>query len=216
MIDSELGLIPEGWRVEKLGEIIEFSNGYAFKSEDLLGEEAPNCYKVFKMGNIKKGGGLNTNGKQDYIDKNKCRTLTKYVLHKGDLLMSMTDMKDNVSLLGNTALMNEDNRYIVNQRVGLIRSRNDIYIDFPYLYLLTNNDPFLTNLRKVANSGVQVNLSTQAIKDSLISIPKDKQILKNFDSLGKSLFEKIFNNEYNVKSLKEIKTALLNKLIPNK
>ena len=34
MVDSELGLIPEGWEVKKLGEVIRFKNGKSIKVEE--------------------------------------------------------------------------------------------------------------------------------------------------------------------------------------
>ena len=68
--------------------------------------------------------------------------------------MAMTDMKDNVAILGNTAIMPLDNEFIVNQRVGHIRSNRYKGTSFAYLYLLTNNDVFLNDLRSRANSGV--------------------------------------------------------------
>ena len=36
MVESELGMIPEGWEVRSLDSSIIFQNGYAFKSKDLL------------------------------------------------------------------------------------------------------------------------------------------------------------------------------------
>lgn len=59
--------LPEGWRVGKLGEVIEFINGYAFKSEDLLSIDTGDCLKIFKMGNIKKGGGFEESKTKSYI-----------------------------------------------------------------------------------------------------------------------------------------------------
>ena len=126
--------------------------------------------------------------------------------------MSMTDMKDAISLLGHTALMIYDNEYIVNQRVGLIRANNEINIDYPFLYLLTNDKHFIANLRGRANSGVQVNLSTQAIKESLFNIP-DKETNKKFDDLVKPLFEKRKHNYIAIQSLKKTRDTLLPKLM---
>ena len=164
MVDSELGEIPEGWRVGILDECIDFINGYAFSSKDLLDEHSDDCYHVFKMGHIKKGGGLNNDGTKSYIPKDQFNLSSKYILKKGDLLMCMTDMKANVALLGHTALMNEDNKYVVNQRVGLLRINNDFGISYLYLYILTNSKDILENLRGRANSGVQVNLYRKQIK----------------------------------------------------
>jgi type I restriction enzyme S subunit len=108
MVESELGEIPKGWVVGTLNDLIDFSNGNAFKSNELLNENTGDCYHVFKMGHIKKGGGLNADGTKSYYEKSKAKKLDKYVLRVGDLLMCMTDMKGNVALLGHTALMIEN------------------------------------------------------------------------------------------------------------
>jgi len=212
MVESELGMIPKGWRVGVLNELIEFSNGYAFKSSELLDSEVEECFHVFKMGHIKKGGGLNANGTKSYYQRAKALKLQKYVLRIGDLLMCMTDMKGNVALLGHTALMNESNKYIVNQRVGLIRPKNDSGIDYPFLYILTNSDDFIENLRSRANSGVQVNLSTNEIKASKLVIP-DTDTCRTFDQVGKDMFDHVFLHTKENEYLKNIRDTLLPKLI---
>lgn len=212
MVDSELGEIPEGWRVGVLGDVAEFINGFAFKSEDLISVCEQDCFKIFKMGHIKKGGGFDSTKTRSYVLKEKCINLNKYILKKGDLLMSMTDMKDSISLLGHTALMTENDEYIVNQRVGLLRVDNEINIGYQYLYLLTNSPSFISDLRKRANSGVQVNLSTNEIKNSKIIIP-NSETNKVFNSILFSLFEKIFKNNIQIQTLAKIRDRLLPKLM---
>ncbi len=208
-VDDDL---PEGWRVGRLSEIAEFINGYAFKSKDLLKEYSVDTYKIFKMGDIKKGGGFNPDKTKSYIKKDDFVQNNKYILKSGDLLMSMTDMKDAVSLLGHTALMIYDNEYVVNQRVGLIRANNEINIEYPYLYLLTNNKDFISNLRGRANSGVQINLSTGVIKSSEVIIA-DKDFNKNFNEKVKPLFEKIKNNSEQIQTLSKTRDILLPRLM---
>ena len=212
MIDSELGEIPKGWELGVLDDLIDFSNGNAFKSSELLNEPENECYHVFKMGHIKKGGGLNADGTKSYFEKSKAQKLQKFVLRVGDLLMCMTDMKGNVALLGHTALMNENDKYIVNQRVGLLRPKNDIGIDYPYLYILTNSSAFIDELRSRANSGVQVNLSTSEIKLSKVLLPP-KEINISFDKIVKPFYDSIFNSINENRELKTLRDTLLPKLI---
>ncbi len=209
MEDSELGEIPKGWRVGKLGEIVDFINGYAFKSSELDTSNALPSYAVFKMGNIRKGGGINKDKIKDYVLKEKCEKLEKYVLKSGDILMCMTDMKDSTALLGHTALMDEDNKFIVNQRVGLMRCLNskNVY----WFYILSNHESFITNLRKKANSGVQINLSSSTIVESSIIIPNDS-ILTLFSDISFSMFEKIRCNSQQIQTLKTSRDTLLPKL----
>lgn len=212
MVESELGMIPKGWKIVKLGDVIDFQNGYAFKSKDLLDVESDSTFRVFKMGNIKKGGGINHSGTKSYIERDKCQNLSNYIIKKGDLLMCMTDMKSNVALLGHTALMDRDNEYILNQRVGLIRTKDSKVINFPYLYILTNSEDFINNLRSRANSGVQVNLSTKEIKDSLICLP-DQKVHSLLNEITERMFEKSFQVEDENQKLTLIRDNLLPKLM---
>ena len=215
MIDSEMGEIPKGWRVGIFDEIIEFINGYAFKSDELEKVEDIDSYAIFKMGHIKKGGGFNPTKTKDYISKNQCTKLEKYILKSGDILMCMTDMKDSTSLLGHTALMFEDEKYIVNQRVGLIRPNNNVDINYPWLYILTNSHGFISDLRNRANSGVQINLSTSEIKNTKIIIP-DKETNKLFNLLTLPIFEKMKNIYFQIQTLEETRDSLLPKLMSGK
>ena len=210
MIESEIGTIPTGWKVCKLEDVMDFSNGYAFNSLDLLDKNENETFKVFKMGHIIKGGGFNYNGTKSWIEKSKCGKLQKFVLKRGDLLMAMTDMKGNISLLGNTALMDVDDQYIVNQRVGLLRTNYKYGTDYPYLYLLTNEFNFLEYLRGRSNSGVQVNLTSQAIKETLIPLAPTEINIK-FNNIVKPMFDKIFKNQAQIRKLTELKHLYLKK-----
>lgn len=215
MVESELGMIPKGWEVVLLEEVAEFQNGYAFKSKELLDEDQGDCFHVFKMGHIKKGGGLNKEGTKSYVPKTDYGNLSRYIVKKGDLLMCMTDMKSNVALLGHTALMDEDNKYILNQRVGLIRTLDKEKMNYPYLFILTNSKGFIENLRSRANSGVQVNLSTKEIKESLLVMPQ-KEILEKFNCITENIFEEYFNLGKENSFLTSLRDSLLPKLMSGK
>lgn len=206
------GKMPDDWTIGVLKDVIDFYNGYAFKSKNLLNEPNQNSFAVFKQGHINRGGGFNISGTKSWIDKSNIKDLNKYILQKGDVLMAMTDMKDNVAILGNTAIMPFNNQYIVNQRVGLLRCNNDLDIKYPYVYIMTNSEPFLSNLRKRANSGVQVNLSSEQIKNSEIIIPS-KNINQQYNKLTIPMFEIIFKNYTENKKLTQLRDTLLPKLM---
>lgn len=208
------GTRPEDWNEGILDDIVEFSNGYAFKGKELL--DAPDlekdCYHVFKQGHINRGGGFNITGTKSWYPKELAANLQKYVLHKGDILMAMTDMKDKVAILGNTAVMEFDGEYIVNQRVGLLRPNGAYGIHYPYISLLTNSYDFLKDLRSRANSGVQVNLSSNEIRNSTIYIAPEK-INYEFNELIMPMFETIISNDIENLRLADLRDALLPKLM---
>jgi type I restriction enzyme S subunit len=203
--------LPEGWKTSKFKDLIEFKNGYAFKSKEISKDTKTN-FAIFKMGHIKVGGGFNDTCKTDHLISEATPKMEEYILEKGDVLMSMTDMKDNVRLLGHTALFYEqDVRFLVNQRVGLIKAKKEL-TNYPYIYCLTNNATFLYEIRKRANSGVQVNLSTDGIKTTPTIMPP-LSLMGKFGSLSHPLFERIFNSLKENQTLAELRDTLLPKLM---
>ena len=208
---TEIGDIPSNWKVNNLGNVISFSNGYGWNSKDMLENNQPDTYKVFKMGNIKIGGGINKEKTRSWILKEKCSGLEQFLSKKGDILMCMTDMKSSENpLLGHTALIDCDDEFVINQRVGIIRCDKDIR--WPYIYTMTNLPFFINNIRSKAHSGVQVNLTTSDICDTKVLIP-DKDSLEEFYKNVTPMYEEMFilNNE--IEKLKELRDTLLPKLM---
>lgn len=158
----------EGWGELSVADVFNVQNGHSFRSMDFV-EESYNTYEVLKMGHIQIGGGLRPNPKKSFIPKSE--KLLKWVLNEGDIVMGMTDMKDNVVILGVPAVIDKDNHYVLNQRVARLGLRRPDAADNRFMFYQLKGDHFLFHLRKKANSGVQVNLSTAAIKESVLSLP---------------------------------------------
>lgn len=206
------GTMPPDWEIVSLEKIADFQNGYAFKSKELLNEPRSDCYQVFKQGHIARGGGFITDGTKSWYPKSLTSKLEKFVLKKGDILMAMTDMKDNVAILGNTAIMPLDDEYIVNQRVGHLRANGYKGVTSPFIYLLTNSTEFLVDLRSRANSGVQVNLSSSEIKASQTVLPSE-EVNNTFSEITSPMFEVIINNQIENQLLAQLRDTLLPKLM---
>jgi type I restriction enzyme S subunit len=204
------GWIPKGWKVSTTGEHFSFQNGYAFKSMQMTKEEG---IPVFKMGHIKRGGGFKADGTKSYFPDNLVDDkISSYFIKKGDLLMSMTDMKSNMVILGNTALMPESDKFLLNQRCGLLRKNKATHLNYSYMYYFTNDKTVVKELRSRANSGVQVNLTATAIKETILLVPS-VNVHEIFDSQVSSYLEKTFINDKNIKCLTKLRDTLLPKLI---
>lgn len=158
------------WQTYQLDELCDFTNGFAFKSTDYV-TKGIDTLEVFRMGYISRGGGYKEDATPVFVPKKYGKDLTKYLLKAGDVVIAMTDMKDKVAILGNTAQIRHENRFVLNQRVGCIRVKRSDLLCPNFLYFYSNSAHHITNLRSRANSGVQVNLSTAAIKESVLRIP---------------------------------------------
>jgi type I restriction enzyme S subunit len=194
------------WLTTRLAEVCHFQNGYAFKNSDYV-EEGEGAFEIFRMGHILKGGGFNPDGKKALVSAELAARLQRFLLSEGDILMCMTDMKANVALLGHTARMPVSGQYLVNQRVGRITVRNPEVLDQRFLYYYSNTPDYIHWLRSHANSGVQVNLSTEAILNSPITCPplstqrRIAGILSAYDEL-------IENSQRRIKILEAMARAL--------
>ena len=157
------------WAEYTIDQLMDVQNGYAFKSGEYV-EEGQNTFEVLKMGHIEKGGGLRKSPKKDFVPKTE--NLKRWVLNKDDIVMAMTDMKDNVVILGVPAMIDRSNHYVLNQRVARLTIKNRELADIGYIYNYLKWEEFLFGLQSKASSGVQVNLSTSAIKESIVKAPQ--------------------------------------------
>ncbi|WP_374402300.1 restriction endonuclease subunit S [Flavobacterium sp.] len=200
----------EDWEVLPLSEIAEVKNGKSFKSSDFTDNDF-NSYEVVKMGHIERGGGLKLNPKKDFVSREM--DVEKWILNKGDIIMAMTDMKDNVVILGVPAMIDKDDHYVLNQRVARIYLKDNSKLISNYLlYIQLNNKDFIAELQTKANSGVQVNLSTEAIKESEILIPPI-ELQKEFGNKIIDLYSKIEINREQIQTLTQLRDTLLPKLM---
>ena len=202
--------VDEKCEFNKLDEIAVVQNGYAFSSSNYI-ENIDDCLEVLKMGHIEKGGGLKTNPKRDYVPRNN--KLSRWVLNKGDIVMAMTDMKDNVVILGAPAMIDKDDTYVLNQRVARIYLKSNTKLISQYfLYIQLKNPDFIADLQSKANSGVQVNLSTDAIKNSEIIIPPMKTQIEKGQLMMDSYLKKE-KNDIQIRTLEKFRNTLLSKLM---
>ena len=209
--ESDLGVIPDNFEVDTLGNVITFSNGYGWNSKDMSDNSIEDSYKVFKMGNINIGGGINKAKTKSWIKKDKANNLEQYISKKGDILMCMTDMKNSGNpLLGHTALIDKDDEFVINQRVGIIKCNKKL--GYSYIYTMSNLKHFINDIRSRANSGVQVNLTTKGICDTLVLVPDDITLNK-FQKAAELLYEKIFINNNENEILEQLRDTLLPKLM---
>lgn len=99
--------------MSKLGEYLTIKHGWAFKG-DFFSETG--AQSILTPGNFYEKGGFKYNDEREryYIGDYP----PEYLCKKGDLIVAMTEQA--AGLLGSTAIVPEDNRYLHNQRVGLI------------------------------------------------------------------------------------------------
>jgi type I restriction enzyme S subunit len=117
------------WRKVQLGDLFKIKHGWAFKGEyfSSTGELI-----IVTPGNfLEKGGFRQILGKEKFY---LGEFPEEFLLSKGDLVIAMTEQGP--GLLGSPAIIPLDNKYLHNQRIGLVNINNKNNIDTKFIYFL--------------------------------------------------------------------------------
>ncbi|QWE06261.1 restriction endonuclease subunit S [Polynucleobacter sp. JS-JIR-5-A7] len=148
--------LPEGWIATRVGEVIDFVNGYAFSSKHFI----PVGIGIVKIGDIQNGCVDLSN--LSYVPQSVVASLPESLkVVRGDLLIAMSG-----ATTGKLGFNNTDEILYLNQRVGKI---NPILCSKKFLfYFLTTK--ISENLKNSYGSAIP-NLSTEQIKSIPFGMP---------------------------------------------
>ena len=138
----------EGWAEKPFSEICDIKHGYAFEGEffSSAGE-----YVLLTPGNFYETGGYRDRGdKQKYYVGDIPRD---YVLNEGDLLVAMTEQA--AGLLGSPILVPESDKFLHNQRLGLVVKKPGVAWSNEFFFHVFNTKQVRQAIHESA-SGVKV------------------------------------------------------------
>lgn len=206
MLESELGDIPKGWEVGKLGKLFDVINGYAFSSEDFAENGK---YPIIKITNIVSPNIdlLSTQYYSGVIDNR----LQKCLVNQDDILISMTGSHMNQinSAVGKIGRYNYEYPALLNQRVGRLKPKISCN-EFVFQTML-QEDIQKEILMAATGSANQANISPDTIKGVNIVIPNEP-ILSSYEKIIFKLRQVISNRGKQNRKLSELKDLLLSKL----
>ena len=119
------------WKQIELGRAIHVKHGFAFKGEHFVDEGE---LIVLTPGNFYEAGGFRVRPGKDRAYAGDVPD--DYILNENDLIVAMTEQ--GAGLLGSSALVPETNRYLHNQRIGLVDQIDATLLDRGFLYYLFN------------------------------------------------------------------------------
>jgi type I restriction enzyme S subunit len=119
------------WREIVLGSAIHVKHGFAFKGE-LFADHGE--YIVLTPGNFNEDGGFRIRPEKDRAYTGDIPEA--FILRENDLIVAMTEQ--GAGLLGSAALVPQADRYLHNQRLGLVDQVDKSLLDKRFLYLLFN------------------------------------------------------------------------------
>jgi type I restriction enzyme, S subunit len=208
MVDSELGEIPDGWRIFKLEEIVDTVNGYSYKGSELK-EKSEDALVTLKS--FDRSGGFQVRGFKPFIGTPK----PEQEVRLGDLVVAHTDLTQDAEVLGNSAFIFDDGgyrkMYITMDLVKIIPRNPNITKGF--FYYLMSMHSFKKHCVGYANGTTVLHLSKRAIPEYEIALPEDLLLVKEFSKIANVATRKIINNFSQIQTLSFLRDTLLPKLI---
>jgi type I restriction enzyme S subunit len=194
-IESELGQIPEGWRIYTLNELMDIKRGSSprpiqsylsetglkwLKISDATSCSSPFIYEI-----------------QEHIKSEGLRN-TVY-LQKGALVLSNSATPGLPKILGIDTCIHDGWLYFPISKLSN-----------PFMYLMFIK--FRENLISQANGSVFMNLKTEIVKNLKIALPK-RETIEQFDLIISSVFNEIRNRTEEMLNLSKQRDTLLPKLM---
>lgn len=207
MVETELGLIPKGWKVSTVGELTAIvSKGTTPRKSDIDCATDNNCVKFLKVKDISDHGVIDLTGLEMIPSSIHLNQLKRSVLKYKDVLISIAGTIGRVSYV-NEELVNAN----TNQAVAFIRLK-DVEKHFLLMHYKFKSSDFQDSIRSKIVQGVQANISLSVIKDEKLILPDDNVL---------GLYNNVLNNIFNesnilykeINSLTNIRDTLLPKLM---
>ena len=196
----------EDWVEKKLGDVCRIKHGFAFKSQFFTTE---GDLVVLTPGSFQESGGFREQGEKtkyydgDYPDD--------YLLKKGDFLFAMTEQA--VGLLGSSLVVPCSDRFLHNQRLGLVQPNDGMVWCNDFFKHQFNTSAFRASVQATASGAKVRHTSPKKLGAITVHYPlsfeeqqRIGQRLDDYLSYTKQL-EALYTQKLN--DLKELKQSLL-------
>ena len=184
------------WREIELGDAIHVKHGFAFKGEHFSDN---GTHIVLTPGNFNEQGGFRLRPGKDRFYASDIPQ--DFILSQGDLIIAMTEQGP--GLLGSSALIPQDDRFLHNQRLGLVEICDKTVLDREYLYHLFNTKNVRAQISGSASGTKVRHTAPERIYRVKVRIPPNvseqsriAQVLSAYDDL-------IENNRRRIRLLEE-------------
>ncbi|RLU00189.1 restriction endonuclease subunit S [Ketobacter sp.] len=201
-------MVPDGWEKRDLQGLVAIKHGFAFKSEfftsngDLI---------LLTPGSFYESGGFRDQGEKTKYYYGEVPD--GYLLNKGDMLLAMTEQAE--GLLGSALFVPENDRYLHNQRLGLVQiiQPNRVCLEFLYLFF---NAPFSRKQITEQSTGTKVKHTSPDRLCSVVGLipplPEQKKIAQILSTWDKA----ITTTEQLLANSQQQKKALMQQLLTGK
>lgn len=196
------------WEEKTFSELCDIKHGYAFESEFFSNE---GDYVLLTPGNFYEEGGYRDRGeKQKYYSG---EISPAYVLAVGDMLVAMTEQA--AGLLGSPIIVPESDKFLHNQRLGLVTKRPGVAWTNEFFFHVFNTPPVRKAIHATASGAKVRHTSPTKVGEVVVSVPTTTAEQQRIASCLSSLDALITAETQKHEALKTHKKGLMQQLFPS-
>ncbi|HEY8906302.1 MAG TPA: restriction endonuclease subunit S, partial [Rhodoferax sp.] len=196
------------WEEKSFFELCDVKHGYAFEGEFYSNEGE---HVLLTPGNFYEQGGYRDRGEnQKYYIGEIPRS---YVLNAGDLLVAMTEQA--VGLLGSPILVPESDKFLHNQRLGLLTKKPGAAWTNEFFFHVFNTQPVRYAIHASASGAKVRHTSPRKIGEVVFSFPTSLLEQQRIADCLTSLDTLITAIAQELETLKTHKKGLMQQLFPS-
>ena len=206
LVDSELGEIPEGWVVIKLGEIVNTVKGTSYRSDELAESDTA----LITLKSFARGGGYRADGLKSFSGAYK----PAQVVALGEVVIACTDVTQAAEVIGRPAMARATNKFrtLVASLDTLIVRPREPEMTRSFLYFLAGTEEFAAHTYAYTIGTTVLHLSKDAVPSFRFACPPP-ELVKLFESTGSSVLSRLQAIDQESDVLANMRDALLPKLI---
>jgi type I restriction enzyme, S subunit len=205
-VESELGPIPKGWNVRRMGECVEAVKGLSYKGAYLAESGMP----LHNLNSVYEGGGYKYEGIKYYTGEYKPR----HIIQPGDVIVANTEQGFEYLLIGCPAIVPRffGEKGLFSHHLFRLRAREGSFLSPYYLYCLLKDSQFRSRVTAFTN-GTTVNmLSADGLNLPQIIVPSCN-VSQRFREIIAPYFQHMEIGYEESQKLAEIRDYLLPKLL---
>lgn len=198
----------DNWKETALHNFISVKHGFAFKGNYISTE--PTNFILVTPGNFRIGGGFKFDKFKYYSSDEFPKD---YIFQTGDLAVTMTDLSVDGDTLGCPALIPDgysNKVFLHNQRIGKVQFKTEISKHFIFQLMKTTDYQWFI-LGSASGTAIR-HTSPTSICSYIFKLPPKNKLLE-FELVSKEMEEKIRINQNQIRTLTEMRDALIPKLM---
>jgi len=192
MTDSDLGEIPEGWKVKSMSDVADFLNGLAMQKFRAKQDEP--SFPVIKIKEMK-------NGITSETDRANLKVPDEYIIDFGDVVFSWSGSLE--------VMLWNHGKGALNQHLFKVTSGD--YPKWFYLFWIKRHLPFFKMIAE-SKATTMGHIKKSHLKERKCLIPTNSQ-LQAMNSVFSPLLKKTTVNEIEIDTLTRLRNLLLPKLM---